>query len=119
MIDLHLHTAASDGDYRPRDVVARAWDAGLRTIAITDHDTVAGVAEAEKAAAGLGVQVIVGIEITAVHHERDVHVLGYFVDPTSEALLEFLVRQRTDRVARVREMAVRLAALGMRIDADA
>ena len=119
MIDLHLHTTASDGDYSPRDVVIHASQAGLRTIAITDHDTVAGVAEAQLAGAERGVEVIAGIEITAVHEERDVHVLGYFVDPACEKLLAFLVRQRLDRIARVREMAGRLVALGMPIDADA
>jgi 3',5'-nucleoside bisphosphate phosphatase len=119
MIDLHLHTSASDGDYAPREVVTRAWQAGLRTIAITDHDTVAGIPEAQHVGAELGVRVIAGIEITAVHEERDIHVLGYFVDPACEDLLAFLTRQRLDRVARVREMAGRLGALGMPIDADA
>ena len=119
MIDLHLHTSASDGDYSPPEVVTRARQAGLRTIAITDHDTVAGIAEAQRAGSDLGAEVIAGIEVTAVHEQRDVHVLGYFIDPMCEALLDFLTRQRLNRVERVREMAVRLAELGMPIDADA
>jgi hypothetical protein len=119
MIDLHLHSTASDGDFAPRDVVSKAWHAGLRTIAITDHDTVAGVAEAREAGSAIGVEVIAGIEITAVHAARDVHVLGYFVDPADGDLLAFLADQRADRVARVREMARRLGNLGLPIDADA
>jgi len=118
MIDLHLHTTASDGDYSPRDVVSKAWHAGLRTIAVTDHDTIAGVAEATAAGHTIGVRVIAGIEVTAVHAARDVHVLGYFVDPSDADLLAFLTAQRADRLARVREMARRLGDLGLPIDAD-
>jgi predicted metal-dependent phosphoesterase TrpH len=119
MIDLHLHTTASDGEFHPRDVVSKAWHAGLRTIAITDHDTVAGLAEAEDAGRTIGVRVIPGIEITAVTATRDVHVLGYFLNRTDPALLTFLANQRADRIARVREIARRLDTLGMRIDVDA
>lgn len=119
MIDLHLHTTASDGDFSPADVVTKAWHAGLRTIAITDHDTVAGVAEAQRAGEDIGVRVIAGIEVTAVDAGRDVHVLGYFVDPAHTGLAAFLAGQRVDRVARVREMARRLTAMGLPIDAEA
>lgn len=119
MIDLHLHTTASDGAFRPRDVVSKAWQAGLRTIAITDHDTVAGVAEAEDAGRALGMQVIAGIEVTAVTDSRDIHVLGYVVDRADPDLLAFLSNQRADRIARVREIARRLGSLGLPIDVDA
>jgi predicted metal-dependent phosphoesterase TrpH len=119
VIDLHLHTTASDGYYAPHDVVSKAWHTGLRTIAITDHDTVGGVAEARRSGRDIGVDVIAGIEVTAVNEQRDVHVLGYFVDPSSEDLLRFLSEQRAHRMARVREMARRLGSLGMPIDADA
>ena len=119
MIDLHLHTTASDGEFSPRDVVSKAWHAGLRTIAITDHDTVAGLAEAEEAGRELGMQVIAGIEITAVTDNRDVHVLGYFVDRADPDLLTFLSNQRADRIGRVREIARRLESMGLPIDVDA
>jgi predicted metal-dependent phosphoesterase TrpH len=119
VIDLHLHTTASDGDCAPADLVQRAWRAGLRTIAVTDHDTVAGVAEARRAGQPLGMRVIVGTEVTAVHAEKDVHVLGYFVDPDSPDLLAFLAEQRDARVERVHAMGRRLAALGCPIDVDA
>jgi 3',5'-nucleoside bisphosphate phosphatase len=118
VIDLHLHTTASDGLLPPRLLVERAAAAGLTTIAITDHDTVSGLREAVEAGAELGVRVVPGIEITAVESQRDLHVLGYFLDPDSPALTTFLQVQRSDRIRRVRDIAARLAALGYRIDIE-
>ena len=118
MIDLHLHTTASDGRLSPAQLVARASAAGLTTISITDHDTVAAIAEAAVVAQNLNIRVVPGIEITAVDDGRDVHVLGYFFDPLSTALATVLERQRALRVARVREIGVKLASLGMPIDVE-
>jgi predicted metal-dependent phosphoesterase TrpH len=118
MIDLHLHTTASDGLLAPRELVERAAAAGLTTIAVTDHDTVGGLAEAREAAVGLGVRVVAGIEITAVENDRDVHILGYFLDPGNGSLTGFLRSQRADRIRRVREIAARLADLGYPVDAN-
>ena len=116
MIDLHLHTSASDGLLHPADLVARAARAGLATISVTDHDTTAGLDEARAEARARGMRLINGIEITAVEDERDVHVLGYFIDPRHDALRSFLEGQRSDRLRRVREIADRLAVLGVPID---
>jgi hypothetical protein len=118
LIDLHLHTIASDGLLRPADLVARAAAAGITTLSITDHDTTRGLNEARAAAAAHGVCLIDGIEITAVEEERDTHVLGYFLDPADRRLRRFLDRQRADRVRRVRDMAARLDALGVTIDPE-
>lgn len=118
MIDLHLHTTASDGTLAPRELVARAAAAGLTTISVTDHDTAAGLAEAHAAARALGMNFISGIEITAVEAERDVHVLGYYFDPESGTLAAFLRAQRLDRLRRVREMCDRLAEMGFVVDGD-
>ena len=118
MIDLHLHTTASDGLLAPAALVERAAAVGLTTIAITDHDTVAGIAEASVAGERFGVRVVPGIEITAVEGGRDVHVLGYFLDINSAQLDRFLCTQRSDRVRRVRAMAARLAGLGCSIDLE-
>jgi predicted metal-dependent phosphoesterase TrpH len=117
VIDLHLHTTASDGALRPAALVGRAVAAGITTLSVTDHDTTAGLAEARTAAAQHGVAFVNGIEITAVDDSRDVHLLGYFVDPSAAVLVEFLAHQRADRLRRVREIADRLAALGAPIDA--
>ena len=118
MIDLHTHTTASDGALRPTDLVRRAAAAGIKTLAITDHDTLDGLDEAHAAASACGVTLIDGIEVTAVHQGRDVHVLGYFLDRSAPHLLEFLRAQRSDRIRRVREMVDRLAALGAPVDPE-
>jgi predicted metal-dependent phosphoesterase TrpH len=118
LIDLHLHTTASDGRLSPAQLVARAVAAGLTTISVTDHDTVAAVSEVTKVAAAAGLRVIPGIEVTAVDGGRDVHVLGYFFDPLSTTLAGVLERQRALRVTRVREIAARLSVLGVPIDVE-
>ncbi len=97
----------------------KARAAGLSIISITDHDTTAGVAAAQEAARDAGVELIPGIEITAVEDGRDTHLLGYFIDTGSPALQAFLERQRADRLLRVSEMQDRLAALGCPIDISA
>jgi 3',5'-nucleoside bisphosphate phosphatase len=118
VIDLHLHTTASDGRLRPADLVALASQVGLSVLAVTDHDTVAGLAEARETAVAHGLRLIDGIEITAIEGGRDVHVLGYFIDPANQALARFLRTQRADRVDRVREIAARLRALGCDVDLE-
>lgn len=113
-----MHTTASDGRLTPVELVARVVAAGLTTISVTDHDTVASIDEVTAAAAPSGVRVVPGIEITAVDNGRDVHMLGYFFDHASPRLAELLVSQRALRVSRVREIADRLAALKMFVDVD-
>jgi predicted metal-dependent phosphoesterase TrpH len=118
LIDLHLHTTASDGALAPADLVARAAAAGVTTISITDHDTTGGLEIARLAAVALGVRLIEGIEITAVEDGRDTHVLAYFFDPAHERLRTFLELQRADRIRRIREISERLAALDAPIDPE-
>lgn len=116
MIDLHLHTIASDGGCTPTELVERAAAAGVTAMAVTDHDTTAAVAEAQVAARARGIEAISGIEITAVEAGRDVHLLGYFIDPDDAQLAAFLSRQRAQRIARVEAVCDRLTELGMPID---
>jgi predicted metal-dependent phosphoesterase TrpH len=116
VIDLHLHTTASDGLLQPSELVDMAWRAGITTMSVTDHDTVASVAEVEAAAKSFGLGFVPGIEITAVHDYRDVHMLGYFFDREDVELTAFLERQRADRVRRATAMADRLAEMGKPID---
>jgi len=118
LIDLHLHTTASDGLLAPSALVARAAACGLETISVTDHDTLAGIAEAGDAAHRHSLRLVSGAEITAVENGRDVHMLAYFIDPSNAAFATFLKAQRSDRLRRVREIAVRLAALGSPIDCE-
>ena len=119
MIDLHTHTTASDGRSSPADLVREAAGAGVHVLAVTDHDTVAAIGVVADAADAAGLGFVPGIEITAVHEGRDVHVLGYFFDPESGPLAAFLREQRADRRRRVFEMAARLDDLGARVDGDA
>jgi len=115
-IDLHLHTTASDGRCSPSELVDRAAQAGLTTLAVTDHDTTAAIHEVEHLAAGRGIEAIAGIEITALDQGRDLHVLGYFFDPAHETLDRFLGEQRAARLARAQAIGDRLASLGMPVD---
>ena len=119
MIDLHLHTTASDGWLTPAELVARANQAGLTTLSVTDHDTVAAYPDVTDAARSANIRVVPGIEITSIDEGRDVHLLGYFFDPVSAALGTFLETQRGLRVARVREIGLRLSTLGMQVDVEA
>ena len=118
-IDLHLHTTASDGRLTPSALVALAAQVGLDVMSVTDHDTIAGLAEARAAAESRGIRLVDGIEMTAVDDGRDVHVLGYFFDPEDEEFNSFLRTQRRARVERVHEIAGRLASLGCAIDVEA
>lgn len=118
MIDLHLHTTASDGRLAPAELVERAAAAGITTMSVTDHDTVAGLSPVRRVADEMGIAFIDGIEITAVHEGRDIHMLGYFFDPGDRALAEFLARQRANRIDRIREIASRLATLGVPVSVD-
>jgi 3',5'-nucleoside bisphosphate phosphatase len=118
VIDLHLHTSASDGLLSPDALVDRLAQAGIHTFSVTDHDTVAGLARAEAAAARHGLRFVPGIEITAVEDGLDVHMLGYGFDPTSSKLLEFLEAQRAERLSRAYRIIDRLKELGMPLDVD-
>jgi len=118
MIDLHMHTTASDGKSTPAELVARIQSLGIRTFAVTDHDTVAGVAATAERAAAAGLRFVPGIEITAVHNQKDVHMLGYFVDHESPTFLAFLADSLADRLRRARRMSEKLAELGVPIDID-
>jgi 3',5'-nucleoside bisphosphate phosphatase len=115
-IDLHIHTNASDGALDPEDVVARAAAAGLDIIAISDHDTTAGVAPATAAAEGLPIQVVPAIEISASYGDRDIHILGYLVDPDAAVIARHSAQARDRRDVRIREMIRRLDGLGVRVE---
>ena len=95
MIDLHTHTTASDGRCTPAELVTRAAAAGVTVLSVTDHDTVAGYQAASAVSAAAGVELVPGIEITAIVDGADVHVLGYFIDPAAAPLRGFLDYQRT------------------------
>ncbi len=106
--DLHLHSDRSDGTEPPAGVMASVHRAGLRTVALTDHDTTSGWAEAADAAVSLGMTFLPGMELSARHEWRSVHVLGYLFDPDDEAVRAVTDRIRSSRLTRAREMADRI-----------
>jgi hypothetical protein len=116
LTDLHLHTTASDGRSTPSELVDDAVRAQLTVIAVTDHDTTAAVEDVRGLARAHGIDVVTGIEVTAVENERDIHVLGYFLDPAHEPFARFLATQRAARVTRAIAIADRLKDLGMPTD---
>ncbi len=113
--DLHLHTTYSDGTYTPAQVVDLARRSGLAALAVTDHDTTRGVAEA-RAAAPPGLEVIAGVEITTEHAGRELHLLAYFIRPDDPALSAALDRLREGREDRFRGMVERLRGRGVSVD---
>jgi 3',5'-nucleoside bisphosphate phosphatase len=112
--DLHAHTTFSDGAYTPAQLVDLARRSGLCALAITDHDTLAGIAPARRAGAGK-IEVISGVEITAQWRGRELHLLAYFVDESNAALNDALERLQRRRVERFGDMIDRLNSLGVRL----
>jgi hypothetical protein len=115
--DLHLHSTYSDGAYTPAQLVDLARRCGLAAIALTDHDTLAGCREAQEAA-GPGLEVISGAEITCEYRGRELHLLAYFVRDSDRALTAALERLRAHRAERFREMVQRLRRLGVSVEEE-
>ncbi|MGF9908218.1 PHP domain-containing protein [Brevibacillus porteri] len=118
MADLHTHTKASDGTCEPAENVRLAKEAGLAALAITDHDTVAGIPEAMEAARALDVEIIPGVEVSSVGKGQDIHVLGYFVPYEDPAFEERLFRLRETRHERNQLLIARLQELGIDISLE-
>jgi 3',5'-nucleoside bisphosphate phosphatase len=114
-LDLHIHSTASDGTVSPATVVRDALEAGLDVIALTDHDTIHGVPEAIAAAEGHPIAVLPAIEISTSVDERELHILGYVVDPSHPELLEHSARAGDRRRERLREMVARLHDQGIEV----
>lgn len=110
--DLHLHSAASDGVFSPSELARLLQRADVTCIALTDHDTVSGLAEMADAAYDRGLPLITGLEIST-EGEKDIHILGYGVRPDDPRLLSFLEEMEEERVHRFFAMGKKLAALSM------
>ncbi len=115
MIDLHCHSTASDGLLRPSEVVRFAASKGLSAIALTDHDTTAGLAEAHDTGLAVGMRVIGGCEFSVAAEWGEMHVLGLFVPAGDPAIERFLTTARADRERRGRAMVSALTGLGIKI----
>lgn len=114
-IDLHLHTTYSDGSYTPSEVVTMAHQAGVSTLAITDHDTTDGLPEAFSQASAFEVQVIPGIEISSRFLGKETHILGYFVGWQDSTLQCRLLHMRETRRTRIPKIISKLLQLGLPI----
>ena len=112
-IDLHTHSNCSDGTLTPAELVARAAAAGVEVLALTDHDTVAGLKEAEHSAGVLGLRLVPGVEISASWRAQAIHVLGLWIDPASAPLRGVLATQGERRRLRMRKICARLGKLGL------
>ena len=113
-IDLHSHTVHSDGQRTPEELMAEAAAAGVGTLSVTDHDTVSGLAECQRAADARGIRLVPGIELSCDFHGRELHILGHFIDPTSAALGRLAAEMTAERRERMERMVARAAALKLR-----
>lgn len=118
-IDLHVHTLASDGSDTPADVVRMAAELGLRAVAVTDHDTFAGLPEAIEAGARYGVEVVPGVELSTIYDGVEVHVLGYYMDAGHPRLRAMMASATAERNARNETMVQRLHDAGYPVTMDA
>lgn len=117
-VDLHTHSTASDGSASPATVVSAAREAGLTAVALTDHDTLGGLAEARAVGERLGIRVVPGVELSALDGDREIHVLGLHIART-EVLDAELTRFRAARLARAGQIVTRLDALGVAVSLEA
>ncbi len=117
-LDLHTHSTISDGHLSPVALVQAAVAAGLDVLALTDHDSAAGVREAQIAAAGTPLHVIAGIEVSTRHGDDELHILGYLIDPESPAIQRHQQQALEQRRRRMRGMVAKLQELGIPIEFD-
>lgn len=115
IVDLHVHSTASDGTYTPTELVAYAKEKGLFAFALTDHDTVSGVSKAVSEGERFGVRVIPGIELSCLYHQKDIHIVGLFIDDKHPLLQEKMGWYRKKREERNRLMIKKLQEQGFSI----
>lgn len=111
--DLHSHSTASDGILSPSELVQRALDKQIDMLALTDHDTVAGISEAKAYAQGKPIQLISGVEISILWEGKNIHLTALNIDETHPSLLNLLTRQQTLRDQRAVEIGEKLAKIGI------
>jgi len=116
--DLHMHTLFSDGTFTPEELAARGAGVGLAAMALTDHDSVEGCERMAKACGGLGVEFIVGTELTAEFAEKEVHLLGYYFDPHNETMLAEIKKFQAVRQSRIGEMVAQLNKINVPLRAE-
>ena len=118
MIDLHMHSSCSDGTLTPEELAATALDLGLEAAALTDHDTVSGVERFLSAAAGTPLHAVPGVELASMLFNKDIHIVGLFIDPGNASLLSALEQMRLWREERNAEMVEMIRSKGYEITMD-
>lgn len=113
MIDLHCHSHFSDGSLSPQLLIERAIHAGISTLALTDHDTTAGLAPLHEAARNTSVNIINGIELSTRWKKHDIHILGLNINPDSEELQALIIQQNESRIQRAKDIATCLIDCGV------
>lgn len=113
MIDLHSHSNISDGLLSPTDLVEHAATHGVKILALTDHDDISGLAEAQQAAIQHGIQLVNGVEISVTWKKRTLHVVGLNINPLNTALMQSLASVRQSRLERAKQMALGLEKAGI------
>lgn len=114
MIDLHTHSTASDGSYTPTELISHAAEAGITRLALTDHDTVSGLAEAREASIEHGISLVPGIELSTQWGTQTLHIVGLGIDPTSNSLCKIIIEAQQTRVDRGRAIGKKLEQAGVR-----
>ena len=118
LIDLHIHSTASDGSFSPRDLMAYARNKGAAAVSLTDHDTIEGLKSALAAGKEIGLEVIPGLEISAQYPGGTMHLLGYYIDPSDPNLNRELLRLQEARRERNPKIISKLQSLGIPITFD-
>ena len=116
-IDLHTHTVCSDGSMTPAELIRHAKASGMTAVAISDHDTADGVKEAIKVGQEIGIEVVPAIELSAIS-DTETHILGYFIDPDSEALVSAVDNIRAIRTQRIGETCEMLEKYNIHVTLD-
>jgi predicted metal-dependent phosphoesterase TrpH len=118
LIDLHCHTNASDGEKTPEVLVAKAIERNIRAIAVTDHDTTAGIARAVAAAEGTGLEIVPGVEFSSCHLDHEIHILGFFIPYKDPLIVDYIAKLTMQREERGRKMIDKLNAIGYELTYD-
>jgi hypothetical protein len=116
IVDLHVHSVFSDGTDTPEVLARKAHEAGLRAFALTDHDSVEGIARVSEAARAYDIEIVPGIELTAEFEGMEIHVLGFFMDISNKELLQRLEEIKQIRIERANKMVDKLQGLGIELD---
>ncbi|HKB84870.1 MAG TPA: PHP domain-containing protein [Ignavibacteriaceae bacterium] len=117
-VDLHSHTNYSDGFNSPKDLIDKARSKGIEILSITDHDNLAGIDEASEYGKEVGVEIIAGVEISSDILDREIHILGYFVEPGNPELERYLEFFRAERLKRADRIVNKLNTLGISLKLD-